>query len=291
MSTALSAYQLEPWTLSAAQSACLLHGASAGEQPEVLKAALLELAVRGVLHFEPLPKRRFHEQEIEVTLVGEAPNDPPLLAVVGVLESLLQTLGFDRSEPIALKAFGQKLATTYAHGSYVRHEVAPELEAAGLMAESPFRFLGFAFGSRIALTDEGSARRAELQRWLSVLKSTPRNGSDLPSDLLARAGSAPLLLTPKEELERWIRPHADGSFVAVGGGTDGSAEHHGGHGHGHSDAGTLDLGSLHALDSADLGNIVGAVHAVHHSVDAGHAGGHGGGHDGGGGHGGGGHGG
>jgi len=282
-----AAIGLEPWTLGAPASATIAEGLAATAQPKVLRAALLELATRRVLLFEPQPRRRFHKRQTKVKLIGEA-DDPALRAVVRATEAFRIT----PPRSVVLRDFAQELARGYEGNKFVERHVVPGLEASGLVAHTPRRLLGLSFGSHLTFTEEGRKRRDELKRWLSALRLPSSGDPTAQRELLSRAGSAPLLLEQRRDLERWLTPAgsggADGAGIIPAVGQPGGTQHDGSHGAQHLPQ--IDLGALHGLDASSLEHVVHAVHEVHHAVDAGHAGGHGGHDGGGGGHGGGGHG-
>jgi hypothetical protein len=269
---------LERWTFDAASSATLLGLPVANIQPKVFKAVLLELAVRGVLLFEPEQKQRFREHRVWVTLVGDEPDDPALGAVVAVFRSMQHST----TQRVTLKEFALKLGKTYPYSEFIEKEVRPALLAAGLVTtevwshvrRKPWRLL-YALGPGF-LTEAGEQRKAELEKWLWALGLPSGQDPAARLDMLARAGTAPLLLKKQKELERWLRsayPTSADTVVILN-----SETGHGDHGQAsHHSHGALNLGTLHGLDLSALDHLVAAVDSVHHAADSGHGGGHDGG--------------
>ena len=217
-----------PDDLDAPLAAALLGQVAGRCQTKAVRAALLELAVRGALGIEQ--RSGWFGQPRLVLLPRTA---PPLPASLRAVHELVVQAAKGRAETSA-KAFGRKFAHRYGSSRYVRDVLAPQLAERGL-ARRYERLRGVMWGYE--LTPLGEERRASLDALLGELR---RDGDAAPVDRLRQAGAAVLLLDDPHELDLGAPSHVDADALAQLAHAAHHAAHaamHAGGGHGHGGGG------------------------------------------------------
>lgn len=241
------------WPLSAAATTMLREP---GLHPgAVLKLALRELVVRGVLRVGEVERRRYRSPRVSL-LPGVRPATGlpvPLSRLADTLLPHMTATGTDAIDAVQDALDGRRDLLVQLHT-----EVREELGARGLIASERYRVLGVIPRTRWVRTPAGEA-------WVAV-------PHDLEVNRTAAGAALPavgLLLALDEEVIRALRGHGgDGPVVVTGAGDTGSDRH---------------------IDDATLDAVLGDVGAgLDGAVDAGAGGGGSDGGDGGGGGGGGG---
>lgn len=190
------------WPLSAPATALLRDPRA--PQHLLLRLALRELVVRGVVRVSALDRRRWRPSSVRlapgaVTAAG-LPSPLALLA-----EALLPRLAAEGTD--ALQAVQKAAGWRADLATRVRDGAREELRAAGLLAQTPGRLLGVIPRSRWTLTPSGRA-------WAgSAADSAVAAAAVLPA--------TGLLLVLDQELQRRLRDAAGVEVPAAWGDADG----------------------------------------------------------------------
>ena len=190
------------WPLSAPATALLRDPRT--DASLLLRLALRELVVRGVVRVSRLDERRWRSTAVELAPGGTAPDAlPPPLARLA--EALLPRL---RPQGIAAHAAVQKAAGWRADlATRVRDAARDELRATGLLRPESQRLLGVVPRTRWTLTPSGRA-------WAG----SAADGTVAAAGVLPATG---LLLVLDQELQRRLRDDAGVEVSSSWGDADG----------------------------------------------------------------------
>ena len=277
------------WELSAPESLVLREGTRANPA-EVVKLAVLELVTRRVLRLVEVDGRDWRGRPKGELVIGAgsqpAPLDGPLAPVArAALEAEAKTYP-DGTVGLSLPAFSYAFRVRNANSPtlYVQRSVLPALEARGLFASRPSRWLG-RFGSPSwTRTPEGDRALARLDELTATAAREAAVWSERdPKRLavfLATAGGAALLVPaafPVFEAfaaRLGAAPDDGGAIVAVLAAT--TAGDDAGPDGGMSDLAAIDVSGL-SLDFSAISGLDGGLAGMDASLAAGIAGADGGG--------------
>jgi hypothetical protein len=195
------------WPLSAAATALLREPGLGGDA--VLKLALRELVVRGVVRAELGEPRRFRQPSLTLR-PGGAPTPGLPAPLPRLAEALLPHLPPDGRE--AIKVVQKAVGARHQLLEQLRTEVREALSARGLLTADRVKLLGVVPRTRWVRTPTGEA-------WAAVPRGLER---DRPAALAG--GSLPavgLLLALDQEVARALRSEDDTHVLVVEGDVDG----------------------------------------------------------------------
>jgi hypothetical protein len=194
------------WPLSAAATALLRDPELGGDA--LLKLALRELVVRGVVHAELGEPRRFRTPRLTLLAGGRPATDLPVPLPL-LARELLPHLAPEGSE--AVKVVHKAVGARHQLLERLRTDVREVLSTQGLLASERVKLLGVLPRTRWVRTPTGEA-------WAAVPRGLERAPTAGLSAALPAVG---LLLALDQELVRALRSEDDAVHLSVEGDIDG----------------------------------------------------------------------